>query len=91
MFDIVDLYTCTHIHVQVDYTGLQKSGLCWSTDHTYPLYFEPLNMNLISILLQYVRVFFNIKNLLDFSIAYPAHFNQTLNVIQHRNFKLTTL
>jgi len=28
--------------------------------------------------------------LLDLSIAYPAHLNQTLNVIQHRNFNLTT-
>jgi len=74
----------------INNTGPQKkSCLCWSTDHTYPLYFEPLN--LISILPQHVRVFFNTKKLLDLSIAYPAHLNQTLNVIQHRNFNLTTL
>jgi len=36
----------------------KKKGLCWSTDHTYPLYFEPLNKNLTSILPQHVRVFF---------------------------------
>jgi len=69
----------------------KKSYLCWSTDHTYPLYFEPLNTNLTSILSQHVRDFFNTKKLLDLSIAYPAHLNQTLNVIQHRNFNLTTL
>jgi len=68
----------------------KKSGVCWSTDHTYPLYFEPLNTNLTAILPQHVRFFFIIKKLLDLSIAYPAHLNQTLNVIQHRNFNLIT-
>jgi len=36
----------------------KKSDLCWSTDHTYPLYFEPLNTNLILILPQHIRGFF---------------------------------
>jgi len=72
-------------------TGPQKkSGVCWSADHTYLLYFEPLNTNLTAILPQHVRFLFNIKKL-DLSIAYPAHLNQTLNVIQHRNFNLITL
>jgi len=71
--------------VTTNYTGPQKSDLCWST---YPLYFEPLNTNLTSILPQRIRIFFNTKKLLDFSIAYPAHLNQTLNVIQHKNFNL---
>jgi len=35
----------------------KKNGLCWSIDHTYSLYFEPLNTNLASILLKHVRVF----------------------------------
>jgi len=35
----------------------KKSDLCWSTDHTYPLYFEPLNTYLTSILPQHVRFF----------------------------------
>jgi len=54
----------------------KKSGLYWSIDQTYPLYFEPLNTSL---------------KLLDLSIAYPAHLNQTLNMIQYKNFNLTTL
>jgi len=43
-----------------DNTGPQKkkSCVCWSTDHTYPLYFEPLNTNPTSILPQHVRFFF---------------------------------
>jgi len=36
----------------------QKCGLCWSINHIYPLYLEPLNTNLTSILSQHVRVFF---------------------------------
>jgi len=45
------------IHI-VNNIGPQKKSLCWSTDHIYHLYFEPLNTNLISILFQHVRVFF---------------------------------
>jgi len=91
---IVNAFLLLHICFVAPVSFTQAHKEKWSVleyYHTYPLYFKSLNTNLTSILPQHVRVFFNIKKLLDLSIAYPAHLNRTLNVIQHRNFNLITL